>query len=197
MMKTFVSGVMILLIGMCLPSAAHAAFAPLEDYDQHFGYSPCCDEQGSAVAAVHSWVEYDDEGGIYRYLYQVRDVAPDYRINYFQFAVDEEPLGTASVSNYGGYAGTIPAQWSSLDEAGTVYGMGAFFATAVSPGTSSYILGIDSYTAPHQSSGMLSGFGPEGYMSLCGDVFAPVAVPEPATLLLLMGGAAAIRSRRN
>ena len=197
MMKRNVWMVMNLVMAVCLSAAAVAAFEPMDSYDQQFAYSLCCDPtQATADATVHSWVEYDAQSGLYRYLYQIHDVSADYRINYFEFTLHESPISSTASSSYGGYSGTVYAFWSPLDDNGSVYGMGAFFASAVMAGANSYVLRMDSVKAPGQMSGLLSGFGPNGVLSLCGDVFVPA--PEPTTLLLLASGAAMVmRKKRN
>lgn len=196
MMKRNLWVVMSLVMAACLSAGAGAAFEPMDNYDQQFGYGLCCGDQGQNYATVHSWVEYNDESGVYRYLYQIHDVSADYRINYFEFALDESPISSTAYSSYGGYSGSIYGFWSPLDDNGSVYGMGAFFASAVTAGASSYVLRMDSFESPGQVSGLLSGFGPNGVLSLCGDVFVPA--PEPTTLLLLASGAAMVmRKKRN
>ncbi len=187
-------------LSVLLPSSVFAVLGEVYDNkDAEFDYSLCCGDSGD-IASVHSWVEYNDPVDAYRYYYQIHDISPSYKINYFQFAIFETELGF----NYGkDQPGIDPIMWSPLmtsDAPSTVYGMGAFFSTAITEGTSSYTLWFESEDRPREAEGLLSGFviNPLGLpenVALCGELFIP-QVPEPATMSLLALGAGFVIGRK-
>ncbi len=168
-----------------LPTGAFATLV----VDESFDYSLCCG-QGGDVAYVNSWVDYDDVD-TYTYYYQILDVAPEYSINYFQFEIPETEYSTL---NEAAVPTTSTPQdvygyWFALTnpDSTIAYGMAALFPSPVIEGKISYTLSFESQLAPTESAGQLSGFGPDGTVCLCGELFTPI--PEPATMALLALGA--------
>jgi len=144
-------------------------------------------------ASVSSWVT-DNGDATFTYFYQIGNVADDYKIHYFQFSFINPPV---TVTNKGQTisGGSIYADWNRLEVGGDVYGMSAYFSTALTAGASSTILYYDSELEPGVTSGMLTGFDPTlQNISLTGNVYTPV--PEPATMLLLAAGAAYVMRKR-
>lgn len=190
MKKKFIAwGLMIVAVFMTIP--AFAALDPIyEGFDETFDYSVYGEDE--PFASVHSWVTSDDNE-TFTYHYQILNVSADYSIHYFQFGIPEIPAVEVSPFQTTAGGNIFGAQYV-LQETGVAYGIDVFYADSISEGDMSYDLYFNSQLTPATGSGLLSGFGPDGNVSLYGDVFVPV--PEPATISLLIAGAGIVYRKK-
>jgi hypothetical protein len=167
---------------------AQSAFANGVLEDQHIETF----DIAGGIATVESKV-YSYESGEYGYSYEITN---DSLVGISIFSVGIIPGADAFNFSYEGIDVVEPAYWSP---AGTPVQSadGFFYDTIDNDGLSSAVLRFQSHNTPTMGSALLVGTMSGIGHTASGDVLAPSAVPEPATVFLLgIGGAVVTLTRR-